>query len=198
MWGVAEYFASAGDYMDPQNCSVAAIADDPAFVADLANALVTDQNFMDAITANPQFVSALLASSGFVTNIANNPSFVQAMVDNGDLGTRVINNEVFMSIIAHKIFSSEDGRLFFKDAQDATSLQAFASYFETNGSAISEILGNLMIEFALVGDDGVVVTKADETTLSGGVIEYSFDPVVADGNPLTTLRIGFSAGEATS
>lgn len=184
--------------MDPQNCSVAAIADDPAFVADLANALVTDQNFMDAITANPQFVSALLASSGFVTNIANNPSFVQAMVDNGDLGTRVINNEVFMSIIAHKIFSSEDGRLFFKDAQDATSLQAFASYFETNGSAISEILGNLMIEFALVGDDGVVVTKADETTLSGGVIEYSFDPVVADGNPLTTLRIGFSAGEATS
>lgn len=197
MWGVAEYFASAGDYMDPQNCSVAAIADDPAFVADLANALVTDQNFMDAITANPQFVSALLASSGFVTNIANNPSFVQAMVDNGDLGTRVINNEVFMSIIAHKIFSSEDGRLFFKDAQDATSLQAFASYFETNGSAISEILGNLMIEFALVGDDGVVVTKADETT-QDGVVEYSFDPVVADGNPLTTLRVGFSAGEATS
>lgn len=188
-----DFFATEGDYVDPQNCDLATISNDDTFVTDLANAMLGSQDFVNAIISNPKFLSAVLSSDAFTTNLGQSPTFVQKMVDDGNLTTLITKNAVMLSAIAQALLGSNNALIELQNAQDPSVWASYAQHLESSEQYLRGILSEMKIDLTLIADDGSTVAQATETLLPDGqTYEYTFDATVADGNPLTKLRVGFT------
>jgi len=181
------------DFVDPQNCTAAALAADPAFMEDLVEAVVVDPDFITSLINNDKFTQAVLSSSAFINNIGLNPLFAQKLIENGEIVYTLTQNPVYVAQLMQALLSTSEGRAKFASYFDATTAAAYASQAQTS-PFMQGVLQHLRYTFELVSDTGSVITEATATLLPDGVTyEFDFDPVVTDANPLTLLRIGFDS-----
>ncbi len=190
-YATGDYFPVG--YIDNQNCETAPLGDDPAFVADLANAVVIDPLFIDALVANPEFVTAILASTGFLNSIGKNPDFVQALITDGTLADSIMGSPLLYADMAVRLFRSEGAiENLVAAGLDDEGYQLLADEISNNpNETMNKILYYLNVKMELISDDGSVITEATRVE-NAGTVEYTFDAAIANGDPLSRLRIGFS------